>query len=313
MNDWKKLQRALKYASRNLGRNVKLRDLARETNQSSFQAHRALRAALGETPKQFTLRLRVDRAAAALLSSRATVLDIALACGFESHEAFCRAFRRRFRMSPGSYRKRASMESDTTGHGTTGPDARAHAGFVDEIAPCVGLYRIEWNERLSRKRMEYTITTKELAAQPVLVVRRRVRRAEIAATIGAELPKVFLCAQQRGIAIAGYPITRYLETSMGWVTLETGMRVTAPRGEWFVGEAEGNVLAERLPGGLAAVTIHSGPYDQLQAAYAALEEWIMAHGFRPAGAPWEAYLNDPTDHPNPQDWKTEVSWPFGEQ
>jgi AraC family transcriptional regulator len=188
-----------------------------------------------------------------------------------------------------------------------------HADFVDEIAPCVGLYHIESNERLSRKRMEYTIAGKELAAQPVLVVRRRVRRVDIAATIGAELPKVFLYAQQRGIAIAGFPVTRYLETSIGWVTMETGMRVAAQNGGWSVGEGEGEVLAERLPAGPAAVTIHSGPYDQLQAAYAALEEWIVANGFRPAGAPWEAYLNDPTDHPNPQDWKTEVSWPFGER
>jgi hypothetical protein len=54
--------------------------------------------------------------------------------------------------------------------------------------------------------MEYTVTRQELAAQPVLVVRRRVRRAEIAATIGAALPKVFLHAQQRGLAIAGYPL-----------------------------------------------------------------------------------------------------------
>jgi hypothetical protein len=43
------------------------------------------------------------------------------------------------------------------------------------------------------------------------------------------------------------------------------------------------------------MTIHSGPHDQLEAAYAALEEWIAANGFHPAGAPWEAYLNDPAD------------------
>ena len=39
-------------------------------------------------------------AAAALISSQASILDIALARGFESREAFWRAFRRRFRMSP---------------------------------------------------------------------------------------------------------------------------------------------------------------------------------------------------------------------
>ena len=301
MTDWKKLQRALKYTRRNPGKNVLLSNWAAETGQSLFHAHRTLRAVLGETPKQFTLRLRVDRAAAALISSQALILDIALDCGFESHEAFCRAFRRRFRMSPSDYRKRARM----------GSDARAHADLVDEIGPCVGLYHIDLKERCSGKFMDYTVSRKELATQPVLVVRRRVRRAEIAATVAAELPKVFLHAQQRGIAIAGYPITRYLETSVGLVTLETGMRVTAHSGEWTADEGEGDVLADTLPGGPAAVTIHSGPYDQLQAAYAALEEWIAANGFHAAGAPWEAYLNDPADHPNPQDWKTEVCWPVG--
>ena len=300
MRDWKKLQRALKYATLNFGKNVKLSELAAKTDQSLFHAHRTLRATLGETPKHFTLRLRVDRAAAALISSQASILDIGLACGFESHEAFCRAFRRRFRMSPSAYRKRGLM----------GPDARAHADFVDEIGPCVGLYHFDMRERRSQESMGHTISRQQLVAQPVLVVRRRVRRAEIAATIGAELPKVFLHAQLRGIAIAGYPITRYLETSIGLVTLETGMRVTARSGVWTEAEGEGDVLAETLPGGPAAVTLHSGPYDQLQAAYAALEEWIVANGFHPAGPPWEEYLNDPADHPNPQDWKTEVYWPF---
>jgi AraC family transcriptional regulator len=301
MTDWKQLQRALKYAEQNPGKNVLLSELAAETGQSLFHAHRKLRAILGETPKQFTLRLRVDRAAAALISSRASILEIALEYGFESHEAFCRAFRRRFRMSPSAYRRNILM----------GPRARVHADLVDEIGPCVGLYHVDLKERCSRKPMEYSVSRKELTTQPVLVVRRRVRRAEIPATIAAELPKVFLHAQQRGIAIATYPITRYVETSVSMVTLETGMRVTAHSGEWTAGVGDGDVLAETLPGGPAAVTIHSGPYDQLEAAYAALEEWIAANGFRTAGAPWEAYLNDPVDYPDPQDWKTEVCWPLG--
>ena len=188
MRDWRKLQRALKRATENRAHNVLLRDLAVETGQSRFNAHRTLRRALGETPKQFTLRLRVDRAAAALVSSHSSILDIALECGFESHEAFCRAFRRRFQMSPSAYRKR----------GLIGPGVRAHADLVDEIGPCIGLYHIDSRERRSQESMEYTISRRELAAQPVLVVRRRVRRSEIAATIGGELPKVFLHARGEG-------------------------------------------------------------------------------------------------------------------
>ncbi len=300
MRDWKKLQPALNLARQNLDRNVALAELAAITEQSLFHAHRTIRVALGETPKQFTLRLRIDHAAGALVSSRASVLDIALECGFESHETFCRAFCRRFAMSPSAYRKR----------GLIGSSARSHADLVDEIGPCVGLYHVGLGERRSEESMEYKIARLELAAQPVLVVRRRVRRGKIAATIGAVLPKVFLHAQQRGLVIAGYPITRYLETSVGLITLETGMRITAHSGDWTVADGQGEVLAETLPAGSAAATIHFGPYDQLQDAYAAVEEWIAANGFRQNGAPWEAYLNDPADHPNPQEWKTEINWPF---
>ncbi len=244
MTDWKELQRAIAYARQNLDKNVLLSDLAAETGQSLFHAHRTLCAGLRETPKRFTLRLRVDRAAAALISSRESILEVALEFGFESHEAFCRAFRRRFQMSPSAYRKNTLM----------GSYGQVHAELVNEIGPCVGLYHIDLKERWARTSMDYSVSRKELTAQPVLVVRRRVRRAEIAATIAAELPKVFLQAQQRGIAIAGYPITRYLETSMGLVTLEMGMRVTAQSGEWTA--SDGDVLAETLPGGPAAVTIH---------------------------------------------------------
>ena len=60
---------------------------------------------LGETPGTRQRRLRLDRAAWLLLTSRATVLDIALETGWESHETFTRAFRTRFGVTPSSFRK----------------------------------------------------------------------------------------------------------------------------------------------------------------------------------------------------------------
>jgi len=65
-----------------------------------------------------------------------------------------------------------------------------------------------------------------------------------------------------------------------------------------------------LPGGGAACTIHAGPYEDLNEAYAALEAWMESHGFTPRGAPWESYLTDPAEHANPRDWRTEISWPL---
>ena len=37
---------------------------------------------------------------------------------------------------------------------------------------------------------------------------------------------------------------------------------------------------------------------------------METEGLVAGGAPWESYLNDPSDYPDPKDWKTEVFWPL---
>jgi AraC family transcriptional regulator len=61
---------------------------------SPFHFHRAFRKVVGETPKRYTQRLRLERAAARLASGSDPVLRIAADAGFASHEVFTRAFRR---------------------------------------------------------------------------------------------------------------------------------------------------------------------------------------------------------------------------
>ncbi len=291
----RQVQPALAFAARHLDEDLSLDTLAHRAGLSVFHLHRVFSAAVGETPKQFTLRLKLGRAAALLLSGRDTVLDIALACGFRSHEVFCRAFRRRFGMSPSAYRERgfaAVVDPEQSGQ---------HAALVGSIGPCVGLYHTNGNER---NEMTWSITTKEIKAQPVLLVRRRVKRSEIAKMIGESLPLVFLHAQKTGAALAGPPFARYLDWGPG-MTMEAGMPVASPGTV-----AEGDVLADTLPGGLVATTVHEGPYDLLSDAHAAIQQWVEEQGLKPAGAPWESYLTDPGEYPDPKDWKTEVIWPL---
>jgi AraC family transcriptional regulator len=291
----RQVQPALTFAATHLDGDVSLDALAHRAGMSVFHLHRVFSAAVGETPKQFTLRLKLGRAAALLLSGRDTVLDIALACGFRSHEVFCRAFRRRFGMSPSAYRERgfaAVVDAAQSGQ---------HAALVGSIGPCVGLYHTNGNER---NEMTWSITTKEITAQPVLLVRRRVKRSEIAKMIGESLPLVFLHAQKTGAALAGPPFARYLDWGPG-MTMEAGMPVASPGTV-----AEGDVLADTLPGGLVATTMHEGPYDLLSDAHAAIQQWVEERGLKPAGAPWESYLTDPGEYPDPKDWKTEVIWPL---
>src|SRR5687768_14313924 len=74
---------------------------------SAFHFHRSFRRIVGETPKQYMLRLRLERAAARLATGSEPVVSIAADAGFASHEVFTRAFRRRFGLTPSAYRREA--------------------------------------------------------------------------------------------------------------------------------------------------------------------------------------------------------------
>jgi len=301
---FREMQPVLAHIAAHLSGDISLESLAAETGMSPFHLHRVFSGVIGETPKQLTIRLRLGLAAALLVTSDDSVLDIALACGFQSHEVFSRAFRRRFGMTPGAYRERGLVNS-------SGPaQVREHAAVVNKIGPCVGLYHFIEEGRRKRNDMAYSITKKNLAPQPVLVVRRTVKRSEIASTIAEALPRVFQYAQQNGIALVGQPFTRYLEVGPGLVTMEPGMCVAA--GTAFP-KTSGDiqVVSDTLPGGPVATTTHSGPYDQLSDAYAAIEEWAKAEGLVTGRGLWEVYVTDPADYPDPKDWKTEVFWPLG--
>ena len=302
------VQPLLAYAAAHLDDDVSLTVLAGEADLSAFYLHRIFSAAVGETHKQFTMRLRLGQAAAMLLMTDDTVLSIALSCGFQSHEVFIRAFRRSFGMTPTAYRRRGFANRMST------LQLRQHAALVSQVGPCIALYHID---KRKEPEMTYTIKRTELSPQPVLVMRRRVKLSDIGPTLAAVLPNVFMHAQQTGQGIAGQPFTRYLEWGPGLVTIEAGLPVVAPDknvndGDPASDNAAGRpeIVAECLPGGPVATVTHCGPYEKLSEAHAAIQQWIEDQGLRAAGPPWETYTTDPADYPDPQDWKTDVFWPL---
>ena len=145
--------------------------------------------------------------------------------------------------------------------------------------------------------MAYSITKRKLAPQPVRVMRRQIQPSEIAQALAEMFQQVFEDVQRSGVALAGPPFARYLEMGRGLWTIEAGFPIAGPS-------------ADTLPGGLAAVTTHAGPYDKLSEAHAAIQQWMAAEGLTAAGALWESYVTDPADYPDPKDWKTEVVFPL---
>lgn len=151
-----------------------------------------------------------------------------------------------------------------------------------------------------------SIERKSIESRPVLFISRRVGRHEIAATIGQCLGAIFGHCQANGIAVTGPPFTRYPETGQGMLTMEAGLPVAA------AAPGAGDIEAGSLQGGTVAFAIHAGGYESLAESYAAIERWITEHGARPGGPPWEVYITDPAEHPDPADWRTEIYWPLAE-
>lgn len=157
--------------------------------------------------------------------------------------------------------------------------------------------------------MEYSIKTRQITEQPVLVSRRCAPRSGIAAAVGDVLPRVFQHAQEHGIEIVGRPFVRYLDANPEMMTFEPGMPVSPGRAPDTAAREEAGLALESLPGGTVATTIHVGSYETLPEAYAAIERWMASEGKAAAGAPWESYLTDPSTVPDPAEWRTEVVWP----
>ena len=96
---------ALLEAQVDLGGDLRTERLARLSHMSRSRFHAVFAEAVGETVKQYTLRLRLERAAFRLRAETTTVATIATDLGFGSHQSFTRAFRRHFGTGPKAYRR----------------------------------------------------------------------------------------------------------------------------------------------------------------------------------------------------------------
>jgi AraC family transcriptional regulator len=88
----------------NLTADLSLARLAKKASLSPFHFQRSFKRLVGESPKRYVQRLRLESAAFMIKIRDSSLLEIALQSGFESHESFTRAFRRQFGTSPMEFR-----------------------------------------------------------------------------------------------------------------------------------------------------------------------------------------------------------------
>lgn len=285
-----RMLRVLVHIQNHLDEALSLEELARVAHFSPYHFHRIFQGMVGETLMTHVRRLRLERAAMRLKAGDQPVTQIAFEAGYETHEAFTRAFRAMFDASPTEFRQlHQPIEM--------GP-APSGVHFSPE-----GLNTFQPQETGGSK-MEASI--KRLDPMRVAFVRHTGPYHEC----GQAWQQLCGWAGPKGLF---GPQTRMLGLCHDdpQVTPPDKVRYDACMTVDGSVEPEGKVGVQEVAGGDYATALHQGPYENLAQTYAQLcGEWIPAQGREIAGAPSvEVYLNDPNTTP-PEQLRTEVHVPL---
>ncbi len=153
---------------------------------------------------------------------------------------------------------------------------------------------------------------RDLMPHPTAAVRLRAPTLKLSELFDLHLPNIADRLGDMGVDPAGPPYARYHGYDPDEVDVEIGIPVDRPVPNVRpLGEAEeGEMAAGELPGGPAAITVHMGPYEGLPQTYDRLRDWIHAQGRDEGPAPWESYVDDPTEVDDVSQLRTEVCWPL---
>ncbi len=100
-----RLNRVLRHIENHLDDNPDLDELSAVACFSPYHFHRIFTALVGESVAAYVRRLRLERAAMQLTQLDVAITQVALAAGYDSLDAFARAFRAQFGVLPSAYRR----------------------------------------------------------------------------------------------------------------------------------------------------------------------------------------------------------------
>jgi YesN/AraC family two-component response regulator len=104
--DYGRFNKIVTYIQNNIDRDIRLAEMAKVMDMNSSYFCRIFQQEIGVSPHQFILQLRIEKAKQMLKqNAEASILDIALSCGFSSQSILNRHFRKFVGTTPTQYRK----------------------------------------------------------------------------------------------------------------------------------------------------------------------------------------------------------------
>jgi len=108
------VQKALWFVESHSREPISLEDISRACNVSTFHITRAFAATTGRSLMRYVRARRLTEAARRLASGADDILAVALDSGYGSHEAFTRAFREQFFLTPEQVRAQGNLNNIST-------------------------------------------------------------------------------------------------------------------------------------------------------------------------------------------------------
>lgn len=292
LSDYKeRMLRVLVHIQQRLDDPLPLAELAGLACLSPCHFHRVFTGMIGESVKEHIRRLRLERAASRLKLGDIAVIQIALEAGYESHEAFTRAFRHNFGSSPTEYR-RSKRQPDVL-EAASGIHYRKHGAPARFRATRPG------NQIMN-------VNIRHIEPLRVAFVRHTGPYCEVGQAW--ETLCTYLGKEGR---LGGDSRFIGLSHDDPEVTPPGKLRYDAciPVGDDF--EPHGDVGVQTIAGRDYAEMTHFGPYERLNESYAKLlGQWLPRSGRELHGGPsLEFYINSP-ENTAPEDLVTDICVPL---
>ena len=270
------------YIQKNLDGDLSLKKLAKKSFFSEYHFHRIFRAVVGEPLKEHIRRLRLERAASDLKHTNNSIINIAFDAGYQTHEAFTRAFGSLFGCSPSDFRSGNCVNSH---HKTDAGINKSFAADGDDYMK-VEIKNIE------KMRVAF------------------VRHVGPYDQVGEAWDHLCMYLGKAGHLGSGSQFVGICYDDPD-VTAPEKIRYDAciTVDESF--EPEADIAVQVIGSGEYAVTTHFGPYNELGKTYNKLfGQWLLSSDRQLRSEPClEFYLNDP-DGTEPEDLLTDICLPL---
>jgi AraC family transcriptional regulator len=278
-----RILRAQVHLQQHLDEPLSLEELARVACFSPYHFHRIFRGMVGESVKEHIRRLRLERAALRLKTTSESVTQLAFDAGYESHEAFTRAFGEMFGVSPSQFRELSSARAEDR----TKAAARMKMTGAAVATPLE--VRIESLGPLRLAFVRHVGPYDQVSAAWA----RLIAWATVNRLFGPTTRAIGVVHDDPEIT----PPER----------LRYDAAIPAPDSAL----AEGEIGIQEIPQTDYATTLHRGPYSELGRTYARLcGEWLPASGCEPISQPaLEIYHNAP-QWTRPEDLLTSIYLPL---